>query len=120
MRTHIVTALLAMAVCTSMWGQPAHSNPWEAVDLGPLPPIASLNDGVWLKGDLHLHSQHSKESSNNPVAKIINFAESVGLDYVAITDHDNHVLGDVAHHTWTDPEFKSSSVLLLYGAEWTT
>ena len=42
------------------------------------------------------------------------------MDYLCITDHDNHVDGDVAHNTWADPEFKSDSVLLLYGAEWTT
>jgi len=83
-------------------------------------PIASLTQGVWLKGDLHVHSRHSKESTNNPIAKIIAFSRSVGIDYVAITDHDNHVDGDVAHHTWADPEFTSDSVLLLYGAEWTT
>jgi hypothetical protein len=85
-----------------------------------IPPGASLQDGMWLKGDLHLHSRHSKESSNNPVKKIIGFAEKVGFDFIAITDHDNHVDGDVAHNTWVDPEFKSDSVLLLYGAEWTT
>jgi Predicted metal-dependent phosphoesterases (PHP family) len=85
-----------------------------------LPPIASLTDGVWLKGDLHVHSTHSKDASNNPISKIKAFSASVGMDYVAITDHDNHVLGDVAHHTWADPDFRSDSVLLLYGAEWTT
>ncbi|MEB0277159.1 MULTISPECIES: hypothetical protein [unclassified Mucilaginibacter] len=42
------------------------------------------------------------------------------MDFLCITDHDNHVDGDVAHNTWADPEFKSDSVLLLYGAEWTT
>jgi hypothetical protein len=85
-----------------------------------IPPVASLDDGVWLKGDLHLHSRHSKDSSNNPEAKIIRFAETTGFDYIAITDHDNHVAGDIAHNTWSDPEFKSKSVILLYGAEWTT
>lgn len=84
------------------------------------PPVASLTDGVWLKGDLHLHSRHSKESSNNPESKIIALAEKVGMGFLAITDHDNHVNGDVAHHTWSDPELKSDSVLLFYGAEWTT
>jgi hypothetical protein len=116
----IFAAILAIAVCASALGQSTHSNPWEPVDLGPLPPVASLTDGVWLKGDLHLHSRHSHDSSNNSGAKIISFAESVGFDYLCITDHDNHVQGDVAHHTWTDPEFTSKSVLLLYGAEWTT
>lgn len=84
-------------------------------------PQAIINtSGVWLKGDLHVHSRHSSESSNNSISKIIKFSKSVGLDYLCITDHDNHVKGDVAHHTWVDPEFKSDSLLLLYGAEWTT
>lgn len=85
-----------------------------------LRPVASLTDGVWLKGDLHLHSRHSKDSSNNPEATIIGFAEQNGFDFLGITDHDNHVAGDVAHHTWSDPEFRSDKVVLLYGAEWTT
>lgn len=85
-----------------------------------MPPVASLTEGIWLKGDLHLHSRHSTESSNNPVGRIVGFAEANGIDFVAITDHDNHVGGDVAHHTWTDPELRSDKVVLLYGAEWTT
>ena len=84
------------------------------------PPAIINKNGVWLKGDLHVHSRHSTESSNNPIAKIINFSKSVKMDYLCITDHDNHVDGDVEHHTWADPEFKSDSLLLLYGAEWTT
>ncbi|GGA96531.1 CehA/McbA family metallohydrolase [Puia dinghuensis] len=100
--------------------QSTHVSPWAPTELGPLPPIAPITNGVWLKGDLHVHSRHSKESSNNPIAKIISFSLSVGMDYVCITDHDNHVEGDVAHNTWADPEFKSDSLLLLYGAEWTT
>lgn len=85
-----------------------------------IPPIASLTNGVWLKGDLHLHSNHSQDASNNPVSKIVAFGKSVGMDYLCITDHDNHVNGDVAHNTWTDPDFNSKSLLLLYGGEWTT
>jgi hypothetical protein len=86
----------------------------------PSPPIASLTDGVWMKGDLHIHSRHSKDSSNNPEAKIIALGERVGMDYLLISDHDNHVNGDVAHNTWSDPQFRSDKLLLLYGAEWTT
>ncbi|MES2883166.1 MAG: CehA/McbA family metallohydrolase [Pseudomonadota bacterium] len=84
------------------------------------PPIASLTDGLWMKGDLHIHSRHSTDSSNNPMAKIIALGESVGMDYLGISDHDNHVNGDIAGNTWADPEFKSSSMVLLYGAELTT
>ncbi len=107
-------------VAGSALAQETHVSPWAPTTLGPLPPIASLSKGVWLKGELHVHSRHSKESSNNSISKIINFSKSVGVDFVAITDHDNHVNGDVAHNTWADPEFKSDSVLLLYAAEWTT
>jgi hypothetical protein len=84
------------------------------------PDVASVSDGVWMKGDLHIHSRHSKDSSNNPVSKILALGKSASMDYLLISDHDNHVKGDVAHHTWIDPEFKSDSILLLYGAEWTT
>jgi hypothetical protein len=107
-------------LATAALGQTTHVNPWAPTELGPLPPVASLTNGLWLKGELHIHSRHSKESSNNPISKIIAFCDTVGLDFVAITDHDNHVNGDVAHNTWADPEFKSDKVLLLYGAEWTT
>src|SRR6201996_15286 len=122
MRINIFLAGLMMAslIGSSAHGQTSPSNPWEPTAVGPLPPIASLTDGVWVKGDLHLHSRHSNDSSNNPEAKIIGFSESVGMDYLCITDHDNHVQGDVAHNTWTDPEFRSDKLLLLYGAEWTT
>lgn len=105
-------ALAALVMSSAALAEPV-TNP-------TISPVASLNDGVWLKGDLHIHSRHSKDSSNNPEKKIIRFAEDVGFDYIAITDHDNHVNGDVAHNTWSDPEFKSKSVILLYGAEWTT
>ncbi|WP_144312354.1 CehA/McbA family metallohydrolase [Terriglobus saanensis] len=111
---------MASCIGGSAQGQTDHVNPWAPTELRKVLPIASLTEGVWLKGDLHNHSRHSKESSNNPEAKIISFAESVGMGYLCISDHDNHVNGDVAHNTWSDPEFKSNSVLLLYCAEWTT
>jgi hypothetical protein len=122
MRAHVFLVGLAIIGCIggSVSAQTDHSNPWASAEVGVLPPLANLNDGMWLKGDLHTHSRHSKDSSNNSEAKIITFAESVGMGYLCISDHDNHVGGDVAHNTWTDPEFKSNSVLLLYCAEWTT
>jgi len=115
--------IVAIATCisNSVIGQTTHVNPWAPTELGPLPPIASLTSGVWLKGDLHLHSNHSKDASNNSVSKIIAFSKSVGMGYIGITDHDNHVMGDVAHNTWADPALKSDdSLLVLYSAEWTT
>lgn len=40
-----------------------------------LPPFASRSVGVWLKGDWHMHSRHSTDSTNNPQSRIIGFAE---------------------------------------------
>lgn len=85
-----------------------------------IPPPASLGEGIWMKGDLHLHSHHSSDAADNPLKELIAFAESVGMDYFIATDHDNHVDGDVAHHTWADPDYQSESMVMLYGAEWTT
>jgi hypothetical protein len=112
----------AIAICISgaAFGQANRVSPWAPSNTNTPTKAASITNGVWLKGDLHVHSRHSKESSNNPISKIVAFSKSVGMDYLCITDHDNHVDGDVAHNTWADPEFKSESVLLLYGAEWTT
>lgn len=118
-RTALAIAM-ACGVAGAAQAQSTHVSPWAPTELGLLPPVASLTDGVWLKGELHVHSRHSKESSNNSIGKIIAFSKAVGMDYICITDHDNHVNGDVAHNTWADPEFKSDTLLLLYGAEWTT
>lgn len=84
-----------------------------------LPPLPGVENGVWLKGDWHMHCRHSTDSSNNPQSRIITFAEKLGFDYLAMTDHDVHVQGAVAQNTWADPEYTSESVLLFYGAELT-
>ena len=74
--------------------------------------------GVWLKGDLHVHSKHSTDAMDTTVAEVIAKAESLGFDYFVLTDHDNHVEGKIS--TWSDPDYHSSKMVLLYGAEWTT
>lgn len=76
--------------------------------------------GEWLKGDLHVHSRHSKDTTNNSIGKIVRFAEDEGFDFLAITDHDNHVDGNLAANTWADPEWRSDKLVLLYATEWTT
>ena len=136
MRVFLMASALVLAACGDSRGTatPAASPPPTSAPTPPgtpapvptptpsseIPPIASLTNGVWMKGDIHIHSRHSNDSTNNPVAKIIALGETVGMDFLGITDHDNHVDGDVAGHTWADPEFTSRSLLLLYGAEWTT
>lgn len=79
----------------------------------PVPP-----EGVWMKGDLHLHSDHSSDALDNPMTAIIGQAEDRGMDYFVVTDHDNHVDGQLT--TWDDPAYRSDRMVLLYGAEWTT
>ena len=79
---------------------------------------ASVSDGVWMKGDLHLHSHHSSDATS-PLAGLVALAEEVGMDYFIITDHDNHVEGRIAEHTWANPDYRSDSMVMLYGAEWT-
>ncbi len=117
----LVSIVILVLVGTVTFAQSIANNPSATHKNGNIPPLASTTDGIWLKGDLHVHSRHSKESTNHKLSKIFTYAKSIGFDYLAITDHDNHVLGDVAHHTWADPEFKEEdSLLLLYGAEWTT
>lgn len=79
---------------------------------------ATAGEGVWLKGDLHLHSHHSDDASDNRMTEIVSEAEQRGMDYFLVTDHDNHV--DGALETWDDPAYRSESMVILYGAEWTT
>jgi hypothetical protein len=120
-RSEFLMRILALALGLALAGCAAAP---DAASPNPSPrappPVASLKEGVWLKGDLHIHSRHSRDSSNNPISKILAVAGSAGVDFLCITDHDNHVDGDVAHHTWADPEFRSDTILMLYGAEWTT
>lgn len=74
---------------------------------------------TWLRGDWHIHSRHSNDSSHHSVATILAKAQRLELDYLAITDHDVHVGGAVADHTWADPEFAASPLPLFHGAELT-
>ncbi|MGB1556522.1 MAG: CehA/McbA family metallohydrolase [Oceanococcaceae bacterium] len=76
-------------------------------------------EGQWLKGDLHLHSAHSSDATA-PLPELLLAAEAAGMDYFLLTDHDNHVNGDVASHSWADPAYTHPQMLMLYGAEWTT
>ena len=92
----------------------------DAPTSAPQPPSDPdpLDDRVWLRGDLHLHSSHSEDALDNPMAAIVAKAESLGFDYFVVTDHDNHVEGRLT--TWDDPAYRSDRMLLLYGVEWTT
>ncbi|AQR60408.1 histidinol-phosphatase [Brevundimonas sp. LM2] len=109
------TPLLALGLALSLASRSvaAQSVP-QASDRGTPP------TGTWLSGDLHVHSRHSTESTNNPIRKILAVARANNMGFLLISDHDNHQAGDVAGHTWADPEFVADDIVLLYGAEWTT
>lgn len=79
---------------------------------------AQAPQGVWLAGDMHLHSSHSSDAADNPMQQIVAEAEARGLDFFVVTDHDNHVNGNIS--TWSDPDYRSEQMLMLYGVEWTT
>ena len=85
-------------------------------------PPGDAPQGRWLKGDLHIHDDHSSDGSllrqlisqaspgNNPVSAQIGQAERVGLDFASLTDHrtyDQHY----------DPLWQSDKLLLLPGEE---
>jgi len=73
-------------------------------------------EGEWYKGDLHCHSTHSDGDSS--VREVIASAESKGLDYFVITDHDGSMDGSPTQ--WYDPDYHSDQMVMLYGVEWTT
>lgn len=104
--TRFLVALLATAALAACNG----------ADTAPEPPAG--RDGVWMKGDLHLHSHHSLDALDNPMADLVDIAEARGMDFFVVTDHDNHVDGIIA--TWDDPDYRSDRMVLLYGSEFTT
>ncbi len=73
-------------------------------------------EGEWYKGDLHCHSTHSDGDSS--VREVIASAESKGLDFFVITDHDGSMHGSPTQ--WYDPDYHSDQMVMLYGVEWTT
>ncbi len=77
---------------------------------------AQIETGQWYKGDLHAHSTHS--DGDSPVADIIARAEDLGLNFFALTDHDTSMQGNPSH--FSDPDYYSEKMVLLYGVEWTS
>ncbi len=76
----------------------------------------NANADTWLKGDFHVHTTHSGGDSS--VSELADFAKIQGLDFIAITDHDNKLKG--ATTTWDEIKaLGASPVTLIYGMEWT-
>jgi len=66
----------------------------------------------WVKGDLHCHTIHS--DGENSVEEIVRHAVSLGLDYLAVTDHNT-----TTHHQEMD-RLSHLPITLIPGEEITT
>ena len=73
---------------------------------------AASPDG-WLRGDMHCHSYHS-DGDSSPEA-VIRRAEELGLDFLALTDHNN-----VSHQADLAELVSKTDLLLIPGLEVTT
>jgi len=82
---------------------------------GELPPrIEAVRPGAgrWLKGDLHCHTLHS--DGLNTVREIVENAVSLGLDFLAVTDHNT-----ITHHEEL-AQMTDLPIILIPGEEVTT
>ena len=69
----------------------------------------SLQEGGWLKGDLHVHTMHSDGDSE--IHEIVEWARHLGLDFIGLTDHNT-----ISHLR----EIRSKELLVIPGEELTT
>ena len=99
---------VSIEIDTSTFDGPSPSAPGTAMHASPIRPFARPR---WLRGDLHTHSEHS--DGTNSIAEIARHAKLLGLDYLAITDHNT-----ISHHAEIDA--RRWPVLLVPGEEVTT
>ncbi len=78
--------------------------------LSASPPINNFNS--WYRGELHCHSWHS-DGENSPES-LVNMANAMGLDFLAVTDH-NTSSSQRELDTIPDP-----GLVLVHGVEVTT
>ena len=76
------------------------------------PQHSALSAPAWYRGDLHSHTDHS--DGENTIAEMAYFANSRGLDFLAITDHNTTTHMPVID-AWHD-----APLLLVPGEEVTT
>ncbi|MEZ0228894.1 MAG: CehA/McbA family metallohydrolase [Planctomycetota bacterium] len=78
----------------------------------PAPPTPRA--GTWLKGDFHVHSNHSGDATwGDDITGVIRAAETNGLDFISISDHRQATC-------LTDPQFTNATtkLVLIPGEEW--
>jgi len=74
---------------------------------------ARPGEGRWLKGDLHCHTEHSDGA--NPIIEVVEEALRLGLDFLAITDHNTR-----SHHDMVGRLARTQPIILIPGEEVTT
>jgi hypothetical protein len=78
----------------------------------PCSPAPVLPCSTWLRGDLQSHTEHS--DAKGTLAQLVGKARALGLDFLAITDHNT-----VSHHAHL-PALADDGPLLIPGQEATT
>jgi hypothetical protein len=74
--------------------------------------------GRWLRGDLHCHTLHSDGA--NPVEEVVQHAVSLGLDFLAVTDHNTNTHHEELDRLSAHPEALEGPITLIPGEEVTT
>ena len=76
--------------------------------------VVLASEARWYRGDLHCHSTHSDGAY--PMEDVFDYASSIGLDFLALTDHNgfSHML------TLGEMQADYPEMLLLYGEEMTS
>jgi len=103
---HVLNYTVNVDLSTEEVGEPFQPPDFTPVVLSPV--------ARWYKGELHCHSTHSDGSRT--LAEIYEFAYSIGLDFIAVTDHNA-----VSHHLYIPVlQDEYSDMLLLHGGEVTS
>ena len=72
----------------------------------------------WLKGDLHCHTLHS--DGLNSVEETVRNAVDLGLDFLAVTDHNTNTHHEELDRLAAHPEALEGPIVLIPGEEVTT
>lgn len=80
-----------------------------------MPAPALTTEARWYAGDFHTHSYDSTDA-RPPLEEMIVFAQGHGLDFIAITDHNNHA----ALSRFASVQANHADFLLVPGVEFTT
>lgn len=69
----------------------------------------------WYAGDFHVHTRQSGDASPT-IAEALSFAQSVGLDFVMLSEHNTN--SGLTLYADVQPDFPN--LLIVPGVEWTT